>query len=152
MKTKQQTAVRDARGRWLPGTSGNDLGRPRTALAELCRAQITKHDLVSILGAIAARTGDYGTKKKIEITVADQIAAIKLLLLYGFGVPKNEVDSGDVRIEVTYDNRQVTVTNSTPRTSEDHTRGEALQHRLLRSPLGQDVSGAGPADQGGSAG
>src|ERR1035441_4675663 len=103
---------RDARGRILPGYSGNSLGRPRTALAELCRAQVTKLGLVRVLGAIAARTGDYGANKKIEVAVADQLHAIRLLLLYGYGVPKAEIDSGDVKIEVTYaDNRQVNIAN-----------------------------------------
>lgn len=120
-KQKQMQAsgiARNARGQWIKGFSGNDLGRPRTALAELCREQVTKHGLVNVLGSIAARTGDYCTKtKNIQITVADQIQAIKLLLLYGFGMPKNDIDSGDVKIEVTYadkvtyDNRQVNVNN-----------------------------------------
>jgi hypothetical protein len=124
------------------------LGRPRNALAELCRQQITKHGLVAVLGAIAARTGDYGAKKKIEITVADQINAIKLLLLYGFGQPKAEIDSGDnVRIEVTYDNRnQIAIANAAPGASEDHTRVEAFQHPLLRQAIRQDDVGAGSPD------
>src|ERR1017187_5348216 len=71
---------RDARGRILPGYSGNSLGRPRTALAELCRAQVTKLGLVRVLGSIAARAGDYAKKTKIPITVSDQINAIRLLL------------------------------------------------------------------------
>ena len=63
---------RDARGRWIKGVSGSDLGRPRSALAELCRAQIDKHSLVAVLGSIAARKGEYNKRAKIPVTVADQ--------------------------------------------------------------------------------
>jgi len=152
MKTK--TAVvpqRNARGQWLPGCGGNSLGRPKTALAELCRQQITKHGLVAVLGSIAARTGDYATKTKIPITVSDQINAIRLLLLYGYGVPKNEIDAGDsVRIEVSYaDNRSVTIANAAPGAGEDHQGVQEVQHRLLRPSLRQDPPGDGPSDSPG---
>lgn len=120
-KQMQESGIaRDGRGRWIKGVSGNDLGRPRTALAELCRAEITKHGLVAVLGSVAARKGDYAKKTKIPVTVADQISAIRLLLAYGYGVPKNEIDAGEVRIEVSYaDNRRLNVLN----VSEDNSRG-----------------------------
>lgn len=147
------TGQRNARGQWIKGVSGNDLGRPRSALAELCREQVTKHGLVSVLGNVAARTGDYGTKKKIQLTVADQINAIRLLLLYGYGMPKNEIDTGDVRIEVTYaDNRQVNIANSAPGTGENYPRGETLQRTLMRPEIWQDDSGNGSVDSSGSEG
>ncbi len=147
MKTKQVAAPeRDARGRWVKGVSGNDLGRPRSALAELCRQQITKHDLVAVLGCIAARTGDYARKTKIPVTVADQINAIKLLLTYGFGVPKAEIDGGDVRIEVTYDNRSVTIANAARGAGEDHSGEQEVQRRLLRAEVREDRAGDGPPD------
>jgi hypothetical protein len=139
--------TRDAMGHWLKGTSGNDMGRPRTALAELCRAEVTKHSLVKVLGSIAARTGDYDKKSKIPITVSDQINAIRLLLLYGFGVPKAEIDTGDVRIEVTYaDNRQVNFTNAASSPGQDNRGGQALQRSVVRKALRQDDSGTEPAD------
>lgn len=83
MKTKQQLAApqRNARGQWIKGVSGNDLGRPRSALAELCREQVTKHGLVNVLGNVAARTGDYSKKSKIPVTVADQIQAHDVAVL-----------------------------------------------------------------------
>ena len=143
---------RDGRGRWIKGASGNDLGRPRSALADLCRQQITKHGLVAVLGSIAARTGDYGAKKKVEVSVGDQVQAIKLLLLYGFGAPKSEIDSGDVRIEVTYDNRSVNIANAAPSTGEDHQRGEAFQCAVVRQEVWQDDARHGPADSSGAAG
>ncbi len=149
MQTKQTVTApqRNARGQWVKGVSGNDLGRPRSALAELCRQQITKHGLVAVLGSIAARSGDYGTKKKIQITVSDQINAIRLLLLYGFGMPKSEIDNGDVKIEVTYaDHRSIAITNAAPGAGEDHHGSEALQRCLLRSPIRQDLVGAGQTD------
>jgi len=148
------TPGKDARGRWLKGVSGNSLGRPRSALSELCRQQITKHGLVAVLGSIAARTGDYGAKTKIPITVADQINAIKLLLLYGFGQPKGEIDAGDnVRIEVTYDNRnQIAITNAAHGAGEDHTGIQTFQRPLLRQAIRQDDAGDGSLDSPGAAG
>jgi hypothetical protein len=118
-KQKQAASgvMRDARGRILPGYSGNNLGRPRTALSELCRAQISKHALVAVLGSIAARTGEYAKKTTVPLTVSDQINAIRLLLLYGYGAPKSEIDAGnDVKIQVTYDNRQVNIANVASKT------------------------------------
>jgi len=151
MKKQVTTAPqRNARGQWVKGISGNDHGRPRTALAELCREQVTKLGLVRVLGNIAARTGDYGGKKKVQVTVSDQVQAIKLLLLYGFGAPKNEIDNGEVRIEVSYaDHRQVNIAHAAPGTGADHSRGEEIQHRLLRSPVREDDAGPGQADTSG---
>ena len=144
---------RDARGRILPGHSLNSLGRPRTALAELCRAQISKHALVAVLGSIAGRTGEYAQKTKIPLTVADQINAIRLLLLYGYGAPKSEIDNGDVKIEVTYaDNRSVTIANAASGPGEDHQGVPEIQHRLLRTPVRQDPVGNGPIDSSGAEG
>ena len=152
MKNEAVTTAptRDARGRWVKGVSGNDLGRPRSALSELCRAQITKHGLVSVLGSIAARTGEYARRSKIPVTVGDQINAIRLLLLYGYGVPRAEIDQGDVKIEVTYDNRSVTITNTASGTTDDHTGVEEVQHRLLRAPMGEDHTGSGSRDSSGT--
>ncbi len=149
----KQPAQRNARGQWVKGFSGNNLGRPRTALAELCREQITKHGLVAVLGSIAARTGEYAKKSKIPVTVSDQIQAIRLLLLYGYGVPKNEIDSGDVKIEVTYaDNRSLTITNAAPGADEDHPGSQAIQRRLLREAIREDSLGDGSIDSSGTVG
>jgi hypothetical protein len=138
---------KDARGRWVKGVSGNSLGRPRTALSVLCREQVTKNGLVRVLGAIAARAGDYAKKSKIPVTVSDQIQAIKLLLLYGYGMPKNEIDSGDVKIEVSYaDNRSVTIANAASGAGEDYQGVEEVQRRLLRPSVRQDPAGAGSID------
>ena len=145
--------VRDGLGRWIKGTSGNDLGRPRTALAALCREQLTKHRLVECLGSIASRSGDYAKKSKIPVTVSDQVGAIKLLLLYGYGMPKQEMDAnGDVKIEVTYaDNRQVTVTNAPRSAGADHSRSEEIQRSLMRPEIREDDAWDGQADSSGAA-
>jgi hypothetical protein len=107
VKNKVTTIVRrrDAKGHWLKGVSGNEQGRPRTALSDLCRQQITKHGLVAVLGSIAARSGAYSGKTKIPISVTDQIQAIKLLLAYGYGMPTTEIQTGqnNVKIEVLYE-------------------------------------------------
>jgi hypothetical protein len=122
-KQKQAASgvMRDAMGRILPGYTGNPMGRPKTALSELCRAEITKHGLVSVLGSIAARTGQYAHKTKIPVTVSDQINAIRLLLTYGFGLPKSEIDNGNVEIKVTYDQRQVKILNVAENQTDDPT-------------------------------
>jgi hypothetical protein len=144
---------RDNRGRWLKGVSGNDLGRPRTALAELCREQVTKHGLVQVLGSIAARTGEYNKKSKISITVSDQINAIRLLLLYGYGLPKNEIDTGEVKIEVSYsDNRSINIAHAAQGAGDDHPAEQALQQLGLRAPLGKNDAGSGSLDSSGTAG
>jgi hypothetical protein len=138
---------RDARGRILPGHSLNSLGRPKTALSVLCREQVSKLGLVRVLGAIAARSGDYRTNK-IEVQVSDQIAAIKLLLLYGFGQPKAEIDGSDrVTIEVKYaDNRSINIANAASGSGEDHSDVEEVQRRLLRPSLREDGSRDGSVD------
>jgi hypothetical protein len=129
---------RDAQGHVLPGHSLNALGRPRIALAELCRQQVTKRGLVRVLGEIAARTG----KQKSEVTVGDQVRAIQLLLTYGYGLPKGEIESGDVKIEVIYaDNRQVNLTAAARGTGANHSGVEEIQCGGLRKALGEDQAG-----------
>lgn len=154
VKFAKDGTPRNGRGQWIKGTSGNSLGRPRTALAELCRLQITKRGLVAVLGEIASRSGQYGKKYKgIPITVSDQINAIRLLLLYGFGVPKAEIDGADhVKIEVTYDNRSINIANAASGAGEDHSANEAIQRRLLRPEVWQDDSGDGSSDSSGPEG
>jgi hypothetical protein len=138
---------RDAKGHLIKGVSGNDLGRPRSALSVLCREQITKHGLVKVLDAIASRSGDYGRKHKdIQITVSDQILAIKLLLSYGYGIPRHEIDRpGDVKIEVSYvnDHRQTLITNATLEPTHNHQGSQTLQRSLLLETMGEDGSGDG---------
>lgn len=102
---------RDGRGRFVKGIRPS--GRPKTALAELCRQAVSKHELVNVLANIGSRNKPYWNSLKkdgVTLTVADQINAIRLLLTYGYGVPKGEQDTGPVKIEVVYaDNRHVTL-------------------------------------------
>jgi hypothetical protein len=153
-KAKASGILRDDRGRILPGYSGNNLGRPRTALAELCRKEVTKHGLVNVLGNIAARSGVYAKKTTIPLTTADQLQAIRLLLLYGFGVPKAEIDSTDgLKIQVVYaDNRAVNITNAAPGPGPNHPAGQAVQCRVLREAVREDDTGSGPIDSSGTEG
>src|ERR1039457_1017200 len=86
--------------RWIKGLSGNPKGRPRegTAIAGLARSQVERHKLVEKLGRIGAREGEYA-----EVDVDRQIRAIQLLLAYGYGPPRGELEGGEaVVIQVTY--------------------------------------------------
>src|SRR5579862_2320303 len=86
--------------RWTKGKTGNPKGRPRkgTAIADLARQQITKHKLVEKLGSIGARQGEYS-----KTDVDQQLRAIQMLLSYGYGPPRAEMESdGKVIIQVTY--------------------------------------------------
>jgi hypothetical protein len=86
--------------RWSKGLSGNPKGRPRegAAIAGLARSQVERHKLVEKLGGIGARAGEYA-----EVDVDQQIRAIQLLLAYGYGPPRAELEGGDaVVIQVTY--------------------------------------------------
>ena len=140
---------RDAKGHVLPGHSLNALGRPRLALSELCRQQITKRGLVRVLGEIAARCG----KHKDQVSVADQVRAIQLLLTYGYGAPKGEIESGDLKIEVIYaDNRQVNLTAAARGTGANHSGVEEIQCGSLRQALGENQVGDGQTDSSGTCG
>ena len=102
-------------GRWTKGRSGNPKGRPRkgTAIADLARSQIQKHKLIEELGRIAI--GD-GTCSGLGFD--QRLRAIQLLLAYGYGPPRPEVDTNEkLVIEVNYvDKNPVAVTKSAPRT------------------------------------
>jgi hypothetical protein len=77
--------MRDEKGRWLPGASVNARGRaPRGfTIAEQARDQVERRKLIEKLGEMAERPGD------------DQIAAMHLLLAYGYGLPKAEIETAD---------------------------------------------------------
>ena len=100
--------MKDARGRWIKGESGNPRGRPRTGLsiAEMCRGQVEKRNLIEKLGQIAARVGDYA-----KVETYQQLRAIDMLVRYGYGLPgKGEIDAGDgIQITVTYVQNQLNI-------------------------------------------
>jgi hypothetical protein len=75
--------------RWAKGHSGNPRGRPRAgrAIAELARLQLDKHKLVEKLGSIAA-----GERGVADVDVDQQLRAIQLLLAYGYGPPRPEIE------------------------------------------------------------
>ena len=137
--------------RWIKGESGNPKGRPRegSAIASLARSQVQKHKLVEKLGRMGARQGEYN-----KIDVDQQIRAIQLLLAYGYGPPRGELESGDgVVIQVTYVERnQIAINGVAPGAIAGRAAGETVQCGLLRAPLRQDSTGNGSADSPGATG
>jgi hypothetical protein len=92
---------RDRHGRYIKGGSGNPLGRPRNALSDLCRREVDKCKLAAGLGDIFLRRGKYK-----DATVADCIRAAQLLLAYGFGPPRADVEMADGSVvRVIYEQR-----------------------------------------------
>src|ERR1051325_2994663 len=120
--------------RWSKGQSGNPRGRPRTgtAIAELARRQLEKHKLVEKLGSIAA--GEH------DVDVGQQLRAIQLLLAYGYGPPRPEIEPNEgMRIQVVYVDRRAIGTNgAAPGTAANHRVIEAGEHTLLRSSIRKD--------------
>jgi len=137
--------------RWVKGKSGNPRGRPKTAtaIADLARSQVEKHKLVEKLGSIGAGAGDYR-----EVDVDQQLRAIQLLLAYGYGPPRAEVEGGEgLKIQVIYAQaNHIAITSAAPGAIPSDSGSQALQCRLLRPPLGQDGVGDGSTDSSGSAG
>jgi hypothetical protein len=127
------------------------MGRPKseTAIAELARSQVEKHKLVEKLGSIGARRDEYG-----QVDVDQQLRAIQLLLSYGYGPPRAEVEGSDrVVIQVVYaETNQITIDGAAPGAETGDSAGEAVQRGLLRPPMGQDSAGNGSPDSSGSAG
>ena len=137
---------------WKKGESGNLKGRPRTgaAIADLARKQIDRHRLVDELGRIAARQGEYA-----EVDVGQQLRAMQLLLSYGYGPPRVEVEAGngELKIEVSYvQNNQIAITCASSGAISDHSRSQALQRGLLRTPLREVSARDGQADPSGAEG
>jgi len=138
-KTAVAAPNRDARGHWLKGTSGNDLGRPRTALSELCRAQITKVQLAAGLGDIFLRRGRYK-----DAVVADCIRAAQLLLAYGYGPPRPDVETPDGTIRVVYEKRErhsLEITRAASGTTEGDLGEPEIQCDGVREAVGQIDAG-----------
>jgi hypothetical protein len=137
--------------RWSKGHSGNPKGRPRegTAIAGLARSQVEKHKLIEKLGGIGARTGDY-----VEVDVSQQIRAIQLLLAYGYGPPRGELEGGDgVVIQVTYvEKNHLAINCATSGAATGDQAGGTVQRSLLRAPLGEDGTGNGSPHPPGAAG
>jgi hypothetical protein len=138
-------------GRWSKGQSGNPKGRPRdgASIAGRARSQVERYKLIEKLGEIGARAGEYA-----KVGVDQQIRAIQLLLSYGYGPPRSEVERGDAAvIQVTYVERnQFAIDGAAPSATADNGTSEALQRRLLRAALGQDSTGDRSADPRGAEG
>jgi len=137
--------------RWSKGQSGNPNGRPRegTAIAGLARSQVERHKLIEKLGEIGARAGEY-----TNVDIGQQIRAIQLLLSYGYGPPRGELEHENAAvIQVTYVERnRIAINGAASSATSGNPTGETVQRGLLRPPLGQDGSRNGSADPPGAAG
>ena len=135
--------------KWIKGQSGNLKGRPKnfTAVAELARSQVEKHKLIEKLGSIAAREGEY-----LDVNFDQQVRAIQLLLAYGYGPPRSEIQSSEgMVIQVTYvEANRITIASAACGTSTSDTAGQAVKRDLLRAPVGQVSAGDGSADSCGT--
>jgi hypothetical protein len=105
--------------------------------------------LVEKLGQIGAREGEYA-----KVDTDQQIRAIQLLLSYGYGPPRGELEGGGaVVIQVTYVERnQIAINGVAPGAIEGGATGEAVQRSLLRTSLGENGTGDGPVDSPGASG
>jgi len=80
--------TREDNGRFLPGENGGShgvpgkSGRPSNAVREAAQQAVTKHKLVEKVARIAV-------KAKRD---SDRLAAVKLLLAYGFGQPEQRIE------------------------------------------------------------
>ena len=138
--------LRDEKGRYLPGVTGNPAGRPRTGLSirELCRSQVEKRDLIEKLGAIAAGEGEYA---KADIDA--RLRAITTLVQYGYGMPaKSELDAenGKIEVTVTYVNNQLNVASAPQRAGEGLERGATIQLSTGGPPLRKIDAGPSSPD------
>jgi hypothetical protein len=128
--------------RWTKGQSGNRKGRPKsgTAIAELARGQVARHKLIEKLGSIGARLGEY-----VKVDVDQQMRAIQLLLAYGYGPPRAEVNVGEgMVIQVVYaETNNIAINSAAPGAIPGDSASQTLQRGLLRAPLGQDSTGDG---------
>lgn len=87
---------RDARGRLLPGYSGNPGGR-KAGLEEMVRGIIDFEELVRALGDIAMGRLPPGLNSESQVKVRDRIEASKLLMDRGFGKAKQTIEvSGEI--------------------------------------------------------
>src|SRR6266852_682986 len=136
--------------RWVKGQSGNRRGRPPsgTAIAELARGQVEKHKLIEKLGSIGARQSEYA-----KVDVDQQMRAIQLLLAYGYGPPRAEINTGEgVVIQVVYaETNHIAIAGAASGATSSDSGSPTVQHSLLRAPLGQDGAGDGPPDSSGPA-
>src|SRR5262249_34661182 len=118
-----------------------------TAVADLARAQIEKHQLIEKLGPIGGRQGEYA-----QVEVDQQLRAIQLLLGYGYGPPRAEFERNEgVVIEVTYvQTNQIAIAGFAPGAVASDRTSQTVQPGLLRAPLGQDAAGDGSPDSPGA--
>jgi Family of unknown function (DUF5681) len=119
------------RGQFRPGVSGNPSGRRKgiISLKDLVQAGVRKHKIVERLFAIASGRSPAGTKQAVSI--GEQMAAAKILVAYGWGMPTQTVEnlqSHDVVIQVTYvQQNRIEVTGASPGPAEGVERGAEVQ-------------------------
>lgn len=128
---------------WSKGRSGNPRGRPRSG---------------DELGAILRQTVDRKrfAEKLCELCYAGDVQAMRLLLSYTDGPPTAAVDVQDpegIQITVAYvQQNRIEIAETTSGTAPTDAASQAVQCRLLRTPVGQDRIGDGSPDPDGSTG
>ena len=81
------------------------------AMADLARGRVEKHKLVEKLDSVAAGEGDFKS-----VPLDQRLRAIQLLLAYGYGPPRNEIETQEgLVIQVHYVQRsQSRIASATP--------------------------------------
>jgi hypothetical protein len=127
---------------WQKGLSGNPRGRPRSG---------------EELGAVLRQTIDRQrfAEKLCELCYAGDVQAMRLLLSYTDGLPIGRAEVEDlegIQITVTYvqQNNRIEIASAPSRANQTDSGSEALECRLLRTPLGEDGLGDGSIDSPGA--
>jgi hypothetical protein len=129
---------------WQPGQSGNPSGKPSALVvferkfAEALANQGSPKELAEMIWNAARRGESWAILKLSERFEWQRFEG---------------TDDKELRITVEYVQRsEIAITGAASSADEGDWGGEAIQHNLLRAPMGQDNAGDGPADSAGAGG
>jgi len=121
---------------WQKGRSGNPGGRPRSG-----------EELRALLRQIVDRRRF--ADKLCELCYAGDVQAMRLLLSYTDGPPQYgglSQDPEGIQITTYVQQNRIEIEGAARGTNESHRGVPTVQRSLLRTSLGQDPTGNGPAD------